>query len=174
MPKTLYKLSKKFCKEKDIEINSTMIETKASFAERAIQSVKHIIYPYIEDHGGNNVPKLQQFVPTLNCRKNRSIGKSPRDVKNSDFYQYCITDRSRKILIQNSKLVIELEFRKMRFRFKKDTSPSLQTEFLKFRQYLQPNLLHTSSKIAEKKKIWENFMKSAEKMFRSKVNCFLN
>ena len=76
---------KKFCKEKDIEVYSTMSETKAAFAERAIQSLKHIIYRYIEDHGEKFVPKLQQFVSTLNCRKNRSIGKSPRDVKNNDF-----------------------------------------------------------------------------------------
>ena len=62
-----------------------MSETKAAFAERAIQSLKHIIYCYIEDHGEKFVPKLQQFVSTLNSLKNRSIGKSPRDVKNSDF-----------------------------------------------------------------------------------------
>ena len=62
-----------------------MTKTKAAFAERAIQSLKHIIYRYIEDHGETFVPKLQQFVSTLNCRKNRSIGKSPSDVKNSDF-----------------------------------------------------------------------------------------
>ena len=76
---------KKFCKEKDIEVYSTMSETKDAFAERATQSLKHIIYRFIEDHGEKLVPKLQQFVSTLNCRKNRSIGKSPRDVKNSDF-----------------------------------------------------------------------------------------
>ena len=28
-----------------------MSETKAAFAERAIQLLKHIIYRYIEDHG---------------------------------------------------------------------------------------------------------------------------
>ena len=62
-----------------------MSETKAAFAERAIQSLKHIIFRYIEGHGEKFIPKLQQFVSTLNCRKNRSIGKSPRDMKNSDF-----------------------------------------------------------------------------------------
>ena len=106
MPKTLYKLSRKnspkkhwvdkgteyggiyktFCEEKDIEVYSTMSETKAAFADRAIQSLKHIIYPYIEDHGGKIVPKLKQFVSTLNCRKDQSIGKSLRNVKNSDFF----------------------------------------------------------------------------------------
>ena len=76
---------KKLCKENDIEIYSTMSETKAAFPKRAIQSLKLIVYRYIEDHVEKFVPKLQQFVSTLNCRKNRSIGKCPRDVKNSDF-----------------------------------------------------------------------------------------
>ena len=76
---------KSFCKEKDIEVYSKMSETKAAFAFRAIQSIKHIIYRYIEDHGEKLVPKLQQFVSTLNCRKNRLIGKPPRDVKNNGF-----------------------------------------------------------------------------------------
>ena len=62
-----------------------MSETKAAFAERALQSLEHIIYRYIEDREKKFVPKLQQFVSTLNCRKNRSIEKSPRDVKNSDL-----------------------------------------------------------------------------------------
>ena len=48
-----------------------MSEIKAAFAERAIQSLKHIVYRYIGDHGENFVPKLQQFVSTLNCHKNR-------------------------------------------------------------------------------------------------------
>ena len=45
------------------------------------------------------------------------------------FYQYCITNHSRNILNQNSKLVIELEFRKMIFRSEKVTSHSLQMKF---------------------------------------------
>ena len=63
-----------------------MSETKATFAERAIQSLKHIIFRYIEDHGEKFVPNLRQFVSSLSCRINRSTGKSPRDVKNSNFF----------------------------------------------------------------------------------------
>ena len=76
---------KKFCKEKSIEVYSTMSETKAAFAERAIQSLKDIFYRYIEDHGEKFINKLRQFVSTMNCRINISIGKSPRDVKKTDF-----------------------------------------------------------------------------------------
>ena len=52
--------------------------------QRAIQSLKHIIYRYIEYHGEKLYHKLPQFVPTRNCRVKKSIGKSPRDVKNTD------------------------------------------------------------------------------------------
>ena len=39
-----------FCKKKDVEVYPTMSGTKGAFAERAIQSLKHIVYRYIEDH----------------------------------------------------------------------------------------------------------------------------
>ena len=62
-----------------------MSETKAAFAEKAIQSIKHITHRYIEDHAEKLIHKLPQIKSTLNCRVNRSIGKFPRDVKNTDF-----------------------------------------------------------------------------------------
>ena len=62
-----------------------MSETKAAFAERAIQSLKHIIYRYIEHHGEKVIHKMPQIVSTMSCRVNRSIKKSSRDVKNTDF-----------------------------------------------------------------------------------------
>ena len=71
--------------EKNIEVYSTMSETKAAIAERGSQSLKHIIYRYIEDHGEKFIHKLPQFVSIMNCRINRSTGKLPRDVKNTDF-----------------------------------------------------------------------------------------
>ena len=52
---------KKFCKEKYIEVYSTMSETEAALAERAIQSLKHIIYRYIEDHGEKFVPNCSNL-----------------------------------------------------------------------------------------------------------------
>ena len=78
-----------------------MSETKAAFAERAIQLLKHIIYRYIEDHGEKFHHKLPQFVSTLNFCVNRSIGKSTRDVKKLIFSQFCT------IILSNSKLRTE-------------------------------------------------------------------
>ena len=81
----LGELSIKFAKRKTLKFTQTMSETKAAFAERAIQSLKHIIYRYIEDHAEKNIHKLPHFVSTMICRVNRSAGKSSRDVKNTDF-----------------------------------------------------------------------------------------
>ena len=62
-----------------------MSETKASFAKRATQPLKHIIYRYVEDHGDTFIHKLPQFVFTMKCRIKRTIGKSTGEVKNTDF-----------------------------------------------------------------------------------------
>ena len=77
----IWELSKKFRKNKNIEGYSKRSETKAEFAERAIRSLKHIIYRYIEEHDEKFIHKLPQLVATMNFRINRSIGKSSRDVK---------------------------------------------------------------------------------------------
>ena len=76
---------KKFCKSRDIKIYSTRSETKAAVAERAIRSLKNIFYCYMEENGDKYVQKMDSFVNTMNTRVNRSIGKSPKNVKNSDF-----------------------------------------------------------------------------------------
>ena len=55
--------------EKDIEVYSKMSETNAAFVMRAIQFLKHIRNRYFEDHGKKFVPKLQQLVLPVNCRK---------------------------------------------------------------------------------------------------------
>ena len=76
---------KNFCQSKDIKIYSTRSETKAVVAERAIRSLKNIIYRYMEENGDKYVHKMDSFVNTLNTRITRSIGKSPKNVKISDF-----------------------------------------------------------------------------------------
>ena len=76
---------KKLCKAEGIQIYSTMSETKAAFAERTIRSLKIILYRYMEDNGYKYIHKLNQFVTTLNSRRNCSIDLIPKNVKNSDF-----------------------------------------------------------------------------------------
>ena len=64
---------KKFCVAEGIHVYSTMSETKATFAERTIRSLKNILYRYMEEHGYKNLHKLSQFVKILNSRKNLKI-----------------------------------------------------------------------------------------------------
>ena len=62
-----------------------MSETKATFAERTIVSLKKIFYRYMEEHGHKYVHKLSQFVKILNSRKTRTINMVPNKVKSSHF-----------------------------------------------------------------------------------------
>ena len=76
---------KKLCKAEGIQIYSTVIETKAAFAEPTIRSVKNILYRYVEDNGYKYIHKLTQFVTTVNSRRNCSMDLIPKNVKKSDF-----------------------------------------------------------------------------------------
>ena len=105
-----------------------MSETKAAFAERAIQSLKHIIYRYIEDHGKKFVPKLQPFVSTLNCSKTRSIGKSPRDVKNSGFLSILYNKSFKKYTKPKFKIGDRVRISKNDIPFRKGYKPQFTDE----------------------------------------------
>ena len=76
---------RKFCTAEGIQDYSTMNETKAAFAERAIRSLKYIIYRYMEDFGYKYIHKLPQFITTLNSRRKSSIEMRPNTVKTCDF-----------------------------------------------------------------------------------------
>ena len=101
----------------DIELFSTVSERKAAFVERAIQSLKHIMYRFIENLGKKSCSKLQQFFSALNCRKNPSFEKSP---KHNFVEFFCVTTRSWKKLNQNSNLGIECALPKLIFRSEND------------------------------------------------------
>ena len=76
---------KKFCNTKGMKIYSTHSETKAAYAERAIRSLKRILYRFMEEKNTYTyINKLSDFVNTLNSRTNRSINMAPREVRNSD------------------------------------------------------------------------------------------
>ena len=76
---------KKFCAADEIQVYSTMSETKAVFAERTIRSLKNILYRYMEDFGYKYIHKLPQFITTLNSRRNSSMDMKPNTVSNCDF-----------------------------------------------------------------------------------------
>ena len=161
----MWRIFKTFCKEKSIEVYSTMSETKAAFASRAIQSLKHIIYRYIEDHGENFIHKLPQFVSTMNCRIKRSIGKSHRDVKNTDFLSILYN----KPLTRYKKLKFKVEDRvkisKIDIPFRKGYKPQFTDEIFEISAISTKKPPTYIIKDLDKEEILGNFYEKAEKMF---------
>ena len=76
------------CKNLGMDRYHTKGASKAAYAERAIRSLKNIIYRYLEENRVqskfNYVSKLQTFVKIMNSRVNRSINMLPKDVTNAD------------------------------------------------------------------------------------------
>ena len=75
-----------------------------------------------------NVPKFQQLVSTLNYRKNRSIEKSPRDVKNSDFLSILYNKSFKKYTKPNFKIGIIFRISKNDIPFRKVNNPQFTDE----------------------------------------------
>ena len=76
-----------YCKAIDFSIYHTFSETKASYAERAIRSLKNIMYRYMEENDSfRYFHKLQSFAKTMNTRINRSISKAPVNVSNANAF----------------------------------------------------------------------------------------
>ena len=75
-----------------------------------------------------NVPKFQQLVSTLNYRRNRSIGKSPRDVKKSDFLSILYNKSFKKYTKPNFKIGITFRISKNDIPFRKVYKPQFTDE----------------------------------------------
>ena len=76
---------KMFCAAEGIQVYSTTRETKSAFAGCTIRPLKKILYRYMEDSAYKYSHKLPQFIITINPRRNSSIDKRPKIVKNCDF-----------------------------------------------------------------------------------------
>ena len=100
-------------KTEGIQTYSTMSETKPAFAERTIRLLKNILYRYMEDNGYNYIHKLNQFLKTLNSRRNCSIDLIPKNVKNSDFFPCCAANHYEKLEKPSLKLETEFASRSM-------------------------------------------------------------
>ena len=144
---------------------SAMSETKAAFAERAIRSLKNVLYRYIENYGYKYIHKLPQFVTTLNTRRNRSIDMKPSNVKNADFmsvlYSKPIRDFNKPKLQVGHRVRISKQDFKI-YRSEKDTSRNLQTKLLKLLHLLHANHPHKIYKMNKAKLSKASFMKRVD------------
>ena len=122
---------KKFCDREGIQIYSTMSETKAAFAERAIRSLKNVLYRYIEDYGYKYNHKLPQFVTTLNTRRNRSIDMKPSKVKNSDFMSVLYSKPFRDFNKPKFQVGYRVQISKQDLPFRKGYNPLITNEIFK-------------------------------------------
>ena len=123
---------RKFRTAEGIQVYSTMIETKAAFAEGTIRSLKNILYRYMEDYGYKYIHKLPQFIATLNSRRNNFVDMRPNTVKIATlclFFTVNFYENSKNLL---SKMVTECKSQSMTCFFAKVTSHSLHENFLKF------------------------------------------
>ena len=71
---------RKLCKNEGIQINFTMNDTKAAFAEITKRYLTNILYRYMEKYGSNYFHKLLQIVKTLNSGKKCSMDLIPMNV----------------------------------------------------------------------------------------------
>lgn len=121
-----------YCKTLDISIYSTFSETKAAMAERAIRSLKNILYRYMENANTYKyLPKMQQFVSTMNSRINRSIGMKPNDVRNTDVFS--IMYKTRKMTTKPAKFSVGdyVRISKQDIPFRKGYKPQFTQEVFK-------------------------------------------
>ena len=85
---------KHLCSSMGIVRCHTKTVKTAAFAERAIRSLKNIIYRYMEGSMSSKyIHKLQSFVKIMNSRENRSIHMAPKDVSNRDAIRIINTPR---------------------------------------------------------------------------------
>ena len=76
---------KTLCSNLSIKRYHTKTVMKAAYAERAIRSLKNLIYRYMEDSNSHRyITRLPALVKTMNTRHNRSIDMAPKDVTNRD------------------------------------------------------------------------------------------
>ena len=125
---------KTFCKNMNIHIYHTFSDKKAAYAERAIRSLKNILYRFLEERDTYRyLPKLQSFVQTLNSRFNRSTGIAPKHVSNRDVLGILTRSFFKRNLYKTPKYKIGdyVRISKQDIPFRKGYKPQFTTQIFK-------------------------------------------
>ncbi len=136
---------KSFCTSIGVHVYHTNSETKASYAERAIRSLKNIIYTDLENRKTDRyIDNLHHFVDTMNNRKNRSIGMVPANVTNKDFLKVMYTGRNcgtKKMMKPKLRVRDVIRIKRVEKTFAKDTSLNSQRNYSRLQKLPPQNLL---------------------------------
>ena len=151
----------KLCKAEGIQIYSTMSETKASFAEHTIRSLKNMLYRYMEDNGYKYNHKLTHFVTTVNSRRNCSIDLIPRNVKNSDFSSILHNKPLREFRKTKFKVGDSVRISKYDLPFRKGSKPQSTKEVFKIVAISSKNLQHTEKRMNKMRISAVNFIRKS-------------
>ena len=114
---------KKFFDAEGIHVYSTKSETKATFAERTVKSLKNILYRYMLAHGYKYIHKFCQFVKILNSKKAGTINMVPNKVKNSDFLSFLFGQPITEITPPKFAIGLKVRLSKIDLPFRKGYKP---------------------------------------------------
>ena len=93
------------------------------YSERAIRSLKNILYRYMEDFANKHIHKLVELIATLNSRKNSSIDMRPNTVKNCDFMSILYSKHLREYKKPTFKTGDRMRISKYELPFRKGYKP---------------------------------------------------
>lgn len=128
---------KTYCETMNMHIYHTYSETKAALAERAIRSLKRILYRYMEEKQTYMyINKLQDFVDIINNRVNRSIGKSPKTVTNSDVISLHYQEKSMHMKFPKFSIGDKVHISKKDIPFRKGYKPQYTKEIFVIKRIL--------------------------------------
>ena len=105
-----------------------MIETKATFADRTIRSLKNVLYRYMEDNRYKYIHKMTQFVTRLNSRRNCSIDLIPKNKEDSDFLSILYSKPLREFRKPKFKTGDRIRISKYDLPFRKGYKPQFTQE----------------------------------------------
>ena len=105
-----------------------MSQTRAAFAEHTIESLKKILYCYMEDNRYKYFHKLTQIVTTLNFRRNCSIDLIPKNVKIPTFLSILCSKPLREIKKPKFKTGDRVRTSKYDLPFRKSYEPQFTRE----------------------------------------------
>lgn len=126
---------KTYCKTLGITLYHTFSDTKAAYAERAIRSLKNIMYRSMEERNTfKYTNQLQKFAQTMNSRINRSIGMAPKDVKNSDALALIYAQKPAKYTKPKYKINDYVRISKKDIPFRKGYKPQFTNEIFQIAQ----------------------------------------